>query len=392
MIGAGRWQLPLIRAVRSRGLRCVATDRDPEAPGADLADAFHPVGMEDGEGLLEIARLERVRAAVSDQTDRAVPVVARLNAALGAPGLGLDVAERFTDKLAMRRSLATSSVSMPVWAPVASSEDAVSAARHLGGRVVIKPRDNQASVGVSLVDGGQEEVHRAFFRARSATGCDSVLVEEYVDGLEVTADGVCIGGQVSVLAVSEKRHYPSRPCVARSLAWPPRLASGSRSGIESATVAAVQSMGLRDGLFHAEFRVRDDTPHLIEIAARGGGSGIASTIVPHVSGVDPVTVLVELALGGRPSLVRRREQAAVLGFFDVPAGRVTRVLGVEAARAEGLADVLELTVAPGDVLGAPDTDRDRVGRFIILDSDRDAADRRALELLQRVRVEVEHVA
>ena len=71
MIGAGRWQLPLIRAVRSRGLRCVATDRDPEAPGADLADAFHPVGMEDGEGLLEVARLERVRAAVSSPALRA---------------------------------------------------------------------------------------------------------------------------------------------------------------------------------------------------------------------------------------------------------------------------------------------------------------------------------
>ena len=94
-------------------------------------------------------------------------------------------------------------------------------------------------------------------------------VEAFIDGPELTIEGLCLGGRHHVLAISEKAHYAQHPCVAWRLAYPPRLPSALLERIASVVNRAVEALGLRDGLTHAECRLRGDEPFLIEIAARG---------------------------------------------------------------------------------------------------------------------------
>ena len=62
---------------------------------------------------------------------------------------------------------------------------------------------------------------------------------------------------------------------------------------------------------HSEYKFEDGDYYLIEMAARGGGSRIASDIVPFMSGVDNYQLLINAALGpdsicGRSAYIRRR--------------------------------------------------------------------------------------
>src|SRR5919204_1273276 len=75
-VGAGRHQRRAIARARELGLRVVAVDRDPEAPGLSVADAGQVVDFRDVEAVIEVARRQAVDGVLTVSADRAVPVVA----------------------------------------------------------------------------------------------------------------------------------------------------------------------------------------------------------------------------------------------------------------------------------------------------------------------------
>ena len=217
-----------------------------------------------------------------------------------------------------------------------------------------------------------------------------MLVEEFVAGPEVTVESFSSGGRCRVLGISEKGHYDHLPCVARRLAWPPRMSERTLDAIRGSAVRAVEELGLAFGIGHAEFRLRDGVPHLIEVAARGGGSGIACTVVPHISGFDVTAALVREALGCPIPPSTPVARSAVLGFFDFGRGRVRTVVGRD--RAARVAHRFELDISPGDSIGDPTSDTDRTGRYVILGVDRDDVDAKLETLHEALTVDLEEVA
>ncbi len=57
-LGANSAQLPYLEAARALDFIVIATDRNPDAPGAALAERFHLASYTDAEALLRIARAE----------------------------------------------------------------------------------------------------------------------------------------------------------------------------------------------------------------------------------------------------------------------------------------------------------------------------------------------
>ena len=385
VIGGGVWQCDLIRSVRGQGLRAIVADISPEAPGRALADVFVAHDTNDVDGLCALVRSHDVRFVLADQTDRLVPVAAQINARLGLPGIRPEVALRFTDKFAMRNALSGSSVvKMPRYAEISDLADARRRAEEWGFPVVLKPKQAQASLGVFKVDDPQSLAVR--FPAALAHSRDGrILIEEFVQGPEVTVEALSAGGRCHVLAVSEKAHYATNPCVARLLAYPPRFPGTVMEKVRSTAARVVETLGLIDGLSHAEYRVRDGEPFLVEVAARGGGNRIASTIVNHVSGLDVYAFLLRRRLGDPSPLPDLKARAAILSFFTFGPGRVRAIHGLP--EAEAVAAEVALPFAAGDTIKPPSDDRTRPGYFIVLGEDRDDVDAKARRVEEAVRVE-----
>ncbi|HVZ71803.1 MAG TPA: ATP-grasp domain-containing protein [Polyangia bacterium] len=385
VLGGGRWQLRIIEAARALGVRTVVADISGDAPGRQIADEFVRIDTNDREGLLTIARRVNARLVLAEQTDRLVPIAGFINEALGLPGITRAVAERFTNKLVMRRALEGKGVPMPRFRPVSSANEASEAAQTFGLPVIVKPLQAQSSMGVTLVE-RLDDVAEAFLGARAIGSQEQVLIEEFVNGTEVTVEGISLDGNCTILAMSEKAHYAHRPCVARLLAYPPRFAPEILHRLRDTAKLVVESLGLETGVSHAEYRVRDGVPHLVEVAARGGGNGIASIIVPHISGLDTYDLVIRRLRGERVALPAVQARAAILEFFNFAPGVVAAVEGVDACLAEGIGHRIEVPYQPGDIIRAATDDRNRPGYFIALGADRDDVDRRAEAIKRRVRV------
>jgi biotin carboxylase len=389
VLGGGSYQLPAIRTAHALGHRVLVTDMYLERPAYAIADAHEVIDIVDRERTLDAARRHGIDGILCDTTDVGVPTMAYVAERLGLPGIGLETALGFTDKLRMRERTSAAGVPGPRFRAVRTPADLAVAARELGLPLVVKPTDSQGSRGVTIVRRAGD-LEAALAEALGPSASRVAIAEAFLAGIEVTVEGVCIEGEPFVVGISDKDHFAHRPEVASRLTYPADLPPRVLARIAEVNRRTVRALGLSTGVTHAEYFVDGDDVRLVEIAARGGGSHVFSHIVPHLAGVDVPRLYVEHVLGTPmrtpPDGVPR---AANLAFFDFPLGRVASVSGVEEARRLPGVAVLLLNFEPGDVLAAAREDRTRHGQVLVLGRTRAevlATTRRAFEL---VRVEVE---
>lgn len=196
--------------------------------------------------------------------------------------------EATRDKRLLRRRLTDAGVSQPrfVEIDVNADGDALDrAVREVGLPCVIKPVDLAASRGVIRADTRADvdaAVHRvgALLRQMCADGSTPpMLIEAYVDGVEVAVEGLVSDGQMDVIALFDKPDPLSGPFFEETIyVTPSRLSEATQRGVIDSVRAAVAALGLRHGPIHAEVRVAADVATVIEVAARSIG-GLCSQVI-----------------------------------------------------------------------------------------------------------------
>lgn len=376
VLGAGAYYARVIRQLRDAGIRTVAVDRDPAAPGLALADAGHAVDLSDADAVLALIEREPVDG-VLPLNDFGVPTAARVAGHLGAPGLTAETAAIANDKGLMRERWDEHGLPNAAFRVATDRAGAERAAAELGMPLVLKPADSGGGGrGVSVVRDPSELAWAWEFAAPFARN-GRVVVERFLEGLELTVEAVAHRGEVHVLAMSDKVKAPLRTRVATRLHYPAALEPGVREAAEDVARRAVLAVGLTDGPAHVELIVTEAGPTLVELGARGGGGHIFSTIVEAVSGVNMVRESARVLLGQTPDLAVRHQRGCVYHLFTPAGGVLREVRGVDEARAmPGVLD-LGITRRAGAVLGELSDSLQRSGFAVVAGNDRGEAILRA---------------
>lgn len=371
VLGGGEWQVPTIRLARSLGYRVLVTDMYHDRPGYALAHEHAVIDITDREATLRAAEHYRIMGIVCDTTDVGVPTMAYVAEKLGLPGIGYETALNFTNKYRMRCITAKAGVPNPSFRLSTSLAAAQSNAQEIGYPVVVKPVDSQSSRGVHVIRNASE-LDDAFADALRFTRTGEVLVESFLDGIEVTVESFCVNRAVSVVGISDKDHFPHRPEVANRLTYPADFPAEILSRITAVNERTILSLEMSTGITHAEYMVCDDDVYLVEIAARGAGSRVYSHIVPHLACAPVPALYLAHVMGESVSFTRNTAspRAANLAFFCFSPGTVQAVEGLEkAAEIAGVEEIL-MEFRVGDRLELPTDDRSRHGLVVVLGSRR----------------------
>ncbi|MGW3009635.1 ATP-grasp domain-containing protein [Streptomyces sp. NPDC001219] len=251
-------------------------------------------------------------AGVMTWTEWYLVPVARLARRLGLPTTAPEVLQGCRNKHTSRSLFARHGVPSATSVNVRTEREAADAARRIGYPVVLKPAAHAASMGVIRVDAADELPTAYAFAAQAAGhGVEStqVLVEEYLDGPEVSVECVTHGGQTTVVAVTRKTvgcapYFEELAHVVD--ANDPLLVT-----VAPAAVAAIDALGISDGVTHVEIRVVDGRARLVEVNARIAGDMI-SHLVHLATGVDLARAAADVACGQTPDLTPTRSQAAAI--------------------------------------------------------------------------------
>jgi len=389
VIGAGFWQIPLIKTVQRLGFKALAIDMNPRSDGAAVADRFEPVNIVDADSAIALGREVGIAGAVSDQTDLSVPTLARICEALNLPGPSIQTAFNTTNKARMRELAGQAGLKNPRYRVVrtipeavkALTEDHPTAPGGVGFPCVVKPTDSQASRGVQRVDeiGYFEGACVEAFRFSRE---EKILIEEFIEGTEVTVEGCRYAGETHLLGVSAKKHTPPPHIIAVNLDFPAQMPPEVIAEIKYTYETLVKALGIEAGSIHGELIVSNDGIYLVEMANRGGGSGTSSHVIPAISGVDLLEANVNFATGGEKPVRRTIDRAGVLRFLLFPPGLVESISGVEESRKIQGVVTCGLYINPGDNLSPPVMDTQRHGYIIT------AAD--SLDTARKIADNVEH--
>src|SRR6266542_3781581 len=376
MVGAGRHQRRAIERARELGLRVVAVDRNPEAPGLAVADAGEVVDFTDVEAVTEAGRRHRVDGVLTVASDRAVPVVAAVAEELGLPGIGSETAHLMTHKVAMRRSLAEAGVAQPEFAAVRTLHEGKEALQTVGLPAVLKPADSAGQRGLFLlrsVDDLEAHLHVALIESAS----EEAIVESFHEGLELNGLVVARGGEPQLVTLSDRlRPDGAGFGVALAHVYPSTLFGDALEEAERVATRVVRALGLRDGVAYPQLLVTEEGETLLlEVAARVP-AGQMDQVARRAVGVDLVQVALRQALGEQvpDELVRPQfQQPLAISFLTaepgpLPTGKVRSVGPLE--RVLAFPGLLEAAVylAPGDVIDPVQRDGDRKG-FVIARGD-----------------------
>lgn len=332
ILGAGRGQMPIINICREAGYKTIIISPGGDYPGFKYADYYYLHNVKEKEDILRIAKKEKVDAILTDQLDEGVLTAAYVSEKLNIPGIGYDVALKFTNKYVMRDSALLLGISIPYYVGVRDVHQASEAAKRIGYPLIIKPVDSSASRGVFLVN-SEEELWENFNESLQHSLIQTVIVEQFIVGKEYCVECFCRDYKVHNLIIGHRDYFniPNK-FIPRATVFTD--ANSATEEVEKRILKLneklVTGFGLKFGITHGEYIYDEnaDEVYLVEIAARGGGVFISSDLIPLGCGVNANRLLVESALGLDLSeeLINIKTGASAYFCYYLPEGKV---IGVE---------------------------------------------------------------
>lgn len=394
ILGASILQLPAIEQAKKMGVQVIAVDMNPEAIGFKVDGITKEViSTIDIPAILEAARRHKIDGIMTLATDMPMQAVAVVAKELNLVGISSDTAIKATNKAAMREALKEAGVPVPLFYRVSSKQeylDAVESVRKSGYKCIIKPADNSGSRGIDLLENfNAETVERAFEYSKQSSRSGDLMVEEYMEGPEVSVETLSVNGECHVIQITDKLTTGAPYFVEMGHSQPSRHSEEMKKKIEEVAIAANRAVGIENGPSHTEIKVTKDGPKVVELGARLGGDNITTYLVPLSTGVNMVECCIKIALGEKPDLSKKYEKASAIRYFDVEYGKIKNISGIEEAKAiQGVKQIF-VVHGIGEIMNGIKSSGDRAG-FVIAQSDSvEKAIEACVTAKERIKIEVE---
>lgn len=284
IIGASYLQQPVVERAKQMGLRTICFSWPQGAVCREICDVFYPVSITEKEEILHICREEHIDGICTIASDVAAPTVAYVAEQMGLPGNTYEAAVRAHDKYLMREALISAGVDCP-------KTDGSSFP------VIVKPTDRSGSLGVQKVE-RKEDLEAAINEAKSLSLAGEVIVEEFIEGREISVEFISQHGQHHALQITDKTTTGAPHFVELAHHQPSSLPEQMQQRIYAITRLALDALGLTEGASHSEYKITDAGRIVVmEIAGRMGGDFIGSDLVQLSTGYDFLRGVIEVALG-----------------------------------------------------------------------------------------------
>lgn len=348
------------KRAREMGLHVAVSDIDANAPGFAHAHDRLIANVYGPEETLAAARTyhlekRKIDGVICVAAD--APMTAALVAReLSLPGVSVETARLASDKLAMKRRFLEQGVAIPWFVALSSAADLRAIIAERGNNLVIKPVDSRGSRGVQRI-ARIGDLDAAFALAQSHSPTGRVMVEQYLDGPQVSTESIVTQGRCYTPGFSDRNyefletHAPF--FVENGGDLPSRLPQDAQEKVKDLVSRAALALGVTNGTVKGDIVVHKGVPHVIELAARLSGGFFCTREIPLNTGVDFIGCAIRVALGENvpASELEPKRQLPVIQRYAFPKpGRISRIAGErEARRIAGIADIV-VTARPGDII------------------------------------------
>lgn len=391
ILGASILQLPAIDKALEMGLKVIVADMNPEAIGFKVPGVVKEViSTIDTPAIIEAAKKHRIDGIMTLASDMPMQSVAAVCHEMGLVGISRETALRATNKAYMRDALKEKGVPIPIYYRVTDRtgfKEAVSKIRSVGYKCIVKPADNSGSRGVDLIN-ESTDLNEAFEYTKQYSRSGEIVVEEYMEGPEVSVETLAINGFVYVIQITDKMTTGAPYFVEMGHSQPSQLTESIKRKIQEVTIAANKALGIENGPSHTEIKVTKEGPKIVEIGARLGGDCITTHLVPLSTGINMVECSIRIALGEVPELVSKWNKGSAIRYLSTKTGKIKKIDGI--SEAENMPGVKQVSIVHkvGELAKEIKSSVDRIGFVITQAGSAPEAIQNAEKALKKIEIEV----
>ena len=328
IIGASSESVYAINEAKARGIRTIAIDGNPSAPGLACADEGVAVDLRNTEAVYDFFEKNPVDFLLPVPVGRILTTSGAVNDRFGLPGIGRKAAELATDKWEFHQALAVAGLRSAEAVLVNKKED-LAVLRDSAYPVVMKPRFGSGSRAV--------KVYRSFEELEEDTKDIDVYDEDYIvetckPGTEYGVDAFIAGGEFHLILLREKLLTPEpyRQCVGYYALEQTEAAAALFDRIGTLLKGAVRVLGLDECLMHADIMDDGSEAFIIELSPRPSGHYLHNYFTRYATGFDMLSEYIDYATAraqGRDHKVSYTYNASsmLIRYFDLLEGIVEKL-------------------------------------------------------------------
>ena len=380
-------QFPAILKAKEMGLQVAVVDFNPQAIGIPYADKYYNASTMDENAVLAAAEDYQPDGIMTLATDMPMRGVAKASDKLHLHSINYATAVKATDKYDMIKAFKEHNVPSPWFFVVDALEELKEHEIDVAFPCIIKPTDNAGSHGVAKVYSFQELLDNYEY-AHSCSRHGKVIVEEYLDGPEVSVEVMVVNGIVNILQITDKITTEAPHFVEMGHTQPSRLPAATQEAIRNVAVAACSAIGIDKGPAHVEMKVTKRGPVMIELGARMGGDNITTHLVPLSTGIDMVGSTIKVALGEEPDITPTLHCGSAIRYFEVPFGTIKSIDNVEEASKIPGVKQITFTKEVGDESTPIHCSNDRIGFVIAQGATAEDAVAACEEAMKKVQIKI----
>ena len=289
IIGAAHGQLPLCLKAKEMGIETICFAWDDGAVCKDYVDKFYPISVLEKEKILSICMQEQIDGVVSNASDLLTEIVSYISENMGLIGNPYDTVCKMKNKYYIRELLKETNIVKPIKFIKYNTEASTTYP------CVVKPISGSSKKGVYYVS-SKEEIDSVISKVKAIT--DNILIEEYIDGREISVETISFQNKHYVLQITDKDSAGAPHFVELGHHQPADLSQELSERIHKIIPQLLDTVGFCNGATHIELKIdNENNIYLIEINPRGGGDEISSKLVELSTGYDYIKGMINVALG-----------------------------------------------------------------------------------------------
>ena len=389
VLAGGYDQIGLITELKKRGHEVLLADYFENPPAKKVADKHYQISTLDIDAVKKVAVQEKVDLITTACTDQALLTVAKVSEELKLPTyINYDKALKVTNKKYMKEQFETIGVPTAKSKVFATEEDFFECIENIKYPSVVKPCDCNSSKGVTKVTNVEElkaAVNMAFTLSRSHL----VIVEDYIEGVEVSIDIWVDAEGAKVLSVSEtdKIANGKDSFTIYKSKYPVEITETAYENICKVADLIAEGFDLADCPILIQAIVVKDDVYVIEFSARMGG-GTKYKLIEYMSGINIMEVYVNRILGNTKQIVNPVPSSNVIELNYVYAhnGIYGELKNFEVCKNTGeIVEYFQYKEA-GAVIEKAKTSSDRVVGFLLIEKSIENMELRRNSVINKVDV------
>ena len=296
ILGAGIYQVPLIKCAKNMGIYTIVVSIDGKYPGFKYADKIYKEDTRDYNKVLEIARNEKISGIITAGTDVAVTSVGKVCDELGLKGISYESAKISNDKLLMKDCFEKYGVNTAKYRKCSFDyNDVINKISDLKFPLIFKAVDSSGSRGIIVVR-KSDEILSAIEYVKNATQKDYYIVEEFLDGKEFGAQAFVQNGKLEFMMLHGDYVFNENTGVPVGHWVPYEVNPSIENDAYKQIELAIKAMKLDNCAMNVDFLMKDDKVYVLEIGGRSGATCLSELVSLHY-GFNYYEKMINIAMG-----------------------------------------------------------------------------------------------